>query len=90
MNRKVSGATQRLALNALVFFFSRILERPLRQIGPYKRPKKTKRLPTILSPDEMHNLLIRLAPTNRLMIRLMCDTWMRVMACVSLRLMDFD
>ncbi|MCU7842039.1 MAG: integron integrase [Candidatus Thiodiazotropha sp. (ex Troendleina suluensis)] len=90
INRKVSGATQGLALNALVFFFSRVLERPLGQIGPYKRPKKPKRLPTILSPNEIHNLLNRLAPTNRLMIRLMYGTGMRVMECVSVRLKDLD
>ncbi|MCU7797611.1 MAG: integron integrase [Candidatus Thiodiazotropha sp. (ex Myrtea spinifera)] len=90
INRKVSGATQGLALNALVFFFSRVLERPLGQIGPYKRPKKPGRLPTILSPDEIHNLLNGLTPTNRLMIRLMYGTGMRVMECVSVRLKDLD
>ncbi|MEL0584376.1 MAG: integron integrase [Candidatus Thiodiazotropha sp. (ex. Lucinoma kazani)] len=90
INRKVSGATQGLALNALVFFFSRILERPLGQIGPYKRPKKPRRLPTILSPDEMYNLLNKLEPKNRLMIRLMYGSGMRVMECVSVRLKDLD
>ncbi|MEW8663077.1 MAG: integron integrase [Candidatus Thiodiazotropha sp.] len=90
INRKVSGATQGLALNALVFFFSRVLERPLGRIGPYQRPKKPKRLPTILSPDEMQRLLGALEPTNRLMIRLMYGTGMRVMECVSVRLKDLD
>ncbi|MES9925250.1 MAG: integron integrase [Candidatus Thiodiazotropha endolucinida] len=90
INRKVSGATQGLALNALVFFFSRILEQPVGQIGPYQRPKKPKRLPTILSPDEIHRLLGALEPTNRLMIRLMYGTGMRVMECVSVRLKDLD
>ncbi len=50
LERKVSGATQAQALNALVFFFSRVLARPLGDIGPYMRPKKPKRLPTVLSP----------------------------------------
>ncbi|MCU7907119.1 MAG: phage integrase N-terminal SAM-like domain-containing protein [Candidatus Thiodiazotropha sp. (ex Epidulcina cf. delphinae)] len=44
IQRKVAGATQSQALNALVFFFSRVLERPLGEIGPFKRPKKPKRL----------------------------------------------
>jgi hypothetical protein len=39
INHKVSGATQAQALNALVFFFTRILEKPLGEIGPFKRPK---------------------------------------------------
>jgi integron integrase len=88
--RKVSGATQGLALNAIVFFFARVLEKPLGQIGPYKRPKKPKRLPTVLSPDEIHHLLGSLGPTNELMIRLMYGTGMRVLECVSVRLKDLD
>ena len=50
LQRKVSGATQAQALNALVFFFSRVLEKPLGELGPYKRQKKPKRIPTWLSP----------------------------------------
>ncbi|MEW8396313.1 MAG: phage integrase N-terminal SAM-like domain-containing protein, partial [Candidatus Thiodiazotropha sp.] len=57
INRKVSGVVQGLALNALVFFFSRVLESPLGRIGPYQRPKKPKILPTFLSPDEIQQLL---------------------------------
>ncbi|MCP3663513.1 MAG: integron integrase [Gammaproteobacteria bacterium] len=90
INRKVAGATQSQALNALVFFFSRVLEQPLGQIGPYKRPKKPTRLPTVLSPDEIQRLLGFLGPTNELMIRMMYGTGMRVMECVSVRLKDLD
>ncbi len=41
IKRKVAGATQAQALNALVFFFTRVLEQPLGEIGSFKRPKKT-------------------------------------------------
>ncbi len=51
LERKVSGATQAQVLNALEFLFSRVLERPLGDIGPYKRPKKPKRLPTVFKPS---------------------------------------
>ncbi|MES9905153.1 MAG: phage integrase N-terminal SAM-like domain-containing protein [Sedimenticola sp.] len=37
--RKVSGATQAQVLNAVVFFFVRVLELPLGEIGSFKRPK---------------------------------------------------
>lgn len=90
MNRKVSGSTQRQALNALVFFFARVLEKPLGQIGPYQRPKKPKRLPTVLSPKEIHSLFEALNGTNGLMIRLMYGTGMRVMECVKVRIKDLD
>ncbi len=52
VQRKVAGATQAQALNALVFFFSQVLKKPLGEIGPFKRPTRPRRLPTVLSPRE--------------------------------------
>ena len=90
LERKVSGATQALALNSVVFFFNRVLETPLGQIGPYKRPKKPQRLPTVLSPQEVNSLLKQVTGLNWLIIHLMYGTGMRVMECVRLRLLDLD
>ncbi len=90
LERKVAGATQAQALNALVFFFSRVMERPLGEIGPYKRPKKPKRIPSVLSPQELNSLLKQLTGINWLIIHLMYGTGMRVMECVRLRLLDLD
>ncbi len=90
IKRKVAGATQAQALNALVFFFARVLEQPLGEIGPFKRPKQPKRIPTVLSHREMESMLAHLRGMNGLMIHLMYGTGMRVMECVRLRIMDLD
>jgi integron integrase len=90
LKRKVAGATQGQALNALVFFFSRVLERPLGRIGPYERPKRPKRLPTVLSPSEVDSVFAFLRGMNGLMIRLMYGTGMQVTECVRLRVLDLD
>lgn len=90
LERKVSAGTQSLALNALVFFFLRVLEQPLGEIGPYKRPTKPKRLPTVLSTQEINSIFSQLSGVNRLMINLMYGTGMRVMECVRLRILDLD
>jgi integron integrase len=90
LKRKVSGATQGQALNALVFFFSRVLEKPLGDIGPFKRPKKPRRLPTVLSPQEVKSVLSNLTGMKRLMVNLMYGSGMRVMESVRLRIMDLD
>jgi integron integrase len=90
LERKVSGATQALALNAIVFLFSRVLDKPLGEIGPYRRPKKPRRIPTVLSPQEVHSLLKQVTGLNWLIIHLMYGTGMRVMECVRLRLLDLD
>jgi integron integrase len=90
IKRKVAGATQAQALNALVFFFARVLEQPLGEIGPFKRPKKAKRLPTVLSQNEMKSILFHLRGMTGLMVHLMYGTGLRVTECVSLRILDLD
>lgn len=90
IKRKVAGATQSLALNALVFFYARVLEQPLGEIGSFKRPKQPKRLPTVLSTNELTAIFSHLNGMNGLMIRLMYGTGMRVMECVRLRILDID
>ncbi|MCU7875771.1 MAG: site-specific integrase, partial [Candidatus Thiodiazotropha sp. (ex Lucinoma borealis)] len=90
IKRKVAGATQAQALNALVFFFARTLEQPLGEIGPFKRPKQPKRIPTVLSPKEVESFFTHLYGVSGLMIRLMYGTGMRVMECLRLRIMDLD
>ncbi|MFC1684142.1 integron integrase [Pseudomonadota bacterium] len=90
VRRKVAGATQAQALNALVFFFARVLEQPLGEIGPFKRPKKPKRIPTVLSPSEIEQILSRIDGVKGLMCRLMYGTGMRVMECAHLRILDLD
>ena len=90
LKRNVAGATQAQALNALVFFYSRVLEQPLGEIGPFKRPKKPRRVPTVLSPSEITALFESIHGMNGLMIRLMYGTGMRVSECVGLRILDLD
>jgi integron integrase len=90
VQRKVAGATQAQALNAIVFFFAKVLEKPLGEIGPFKRPKKPKRIPTVLNPGEIQSLFSQLHGMHSLMIRLMYGTGMRVMECVRLRILDLD
>lgn len=90
VQRNVAGATQSQALNALVFFFAKVLEKPLGQIGPFKRPKRPRYIPTVLSPLEVKQLLSYTEGTTGLMLRLMYGTGMRVMECVRLRILDLD
>lgn len=90
VKRKVAVATQSQALNALVFFFARVLEQPLGEIGPFKRPKRPRRLPVVLSVDEVQMLFRYTRGQNGLMIRLMYGTGMRLMECVRLRVLDVD
>ena len=47
--RDVAAATQNQALNALVFLYSKVLERPLGDIPGIVRAKRPRRLPVVLT-----------------------------------------
>jgi len=88
--RRVAASTQRQALNALVFLYQEVMGREIRDIGEYARPKRPKRLPVVLSREEINRLLERLTGTYALMGGLLYGTGMRLMECVRLRVADVD
>jgi len=46
--RQISASTQNQALNALVFLYENVLEKPLGDIGGFTRAKRPERLPVVL------------------------------------------
>ncbi len=48
VDRKVSASTQNQALNALVFLYKAVLERPLGDVGGVVRVRRPQRLPVVL------------------------------------------
>lgn len=90
VQRKVSAATQAQGLNALVFFFARVLEQPLGEIGPFKRSSRPVRVPTVLSPGEVSSIFAEITGVMQLIVRLMYGTGMRVAECIRLRVLDVD
>jgi len=86
---RASTSTLNLAISALRFFFSVILGRPL--LDGRKRPKDSRRLPLVLSKNEIDRLLD--APLNlkhRLLLTLCYSAGLRVSEVVSLSLSDID
>lgn len=90
VRRNVSASTQNQALNALVFFYKQVMKRPLGELGDVVRAKRPKRLPVVLSTDEVNQLLSSLIGKHHLMAALMYGTGMRLMECVRLRVQDID
>ncbi len=89
VHRNVSASTQSLALTALVFFFSEVLDKPLGDMG-FARAKRPRRLPVVLTKDEVRRLLAEMSGLTGLMAGLMYGTGMRLMECVRLRVKDID
>lgn len=88
--RNVAAATQNQALSALLFLYREVLEVELPWLDHLTRAKKPRRLPVVLSRQEVDRLLGHLSGTHALMGRLMYGTGMRLMECVRLRVKDVD
>jgi integrase len=54
------------------------------------RARRAKRLPTVLTSDEVRSILARMDGEHALVARLMYGTGMRVTECLSLRVKDLD
>jgi integron integrase len=85
---KVAASTQNQALNALVFFYQKVLHIELGEFSA-ERARRPDRLPVVLTKAETANLLAAMKPgTIGLMARLLYGTGMRLMECVRLRVKD--
>lgn len=90
VNRTVSASTQNQALNALVFMYREVVRRDPGEFGEFDRARRSKRLPTVLTKDEVKRVLAHLKGIYRLMARLRYGAGMRLMECVRLRIKDID
>lgn len=88
--RQVAAATQNLALNAIVFLYARVLERPLGDIGETIRAKRPPRLPVVLSHQEAMAIIGQLAAPYDLLASLMYGAGLRVVEASRLRVKDID
>lgn len=90
VNRKVAASTQNLALNALVFLYTHVLEQPLGDIGKTARAKQPQRLPVVLTKTEVRGLLAHLNGIHWLVACLLYGSGLRLMEAMRLRVKDLD
>ena len=87
---KVSASTQRQALNAIVFLYRDVLNRPIQgQIAPL-RAKRHGRVPVVMTREEVRRVLREMQGTHLLMAKLLYGGGLRLMECVRLRVQDLD
>lgn len=90
VKRKVALATQKAALNALVFLYREVLLMDVEGALPFTRARPKRRMPVVLSRREVSGLLAKVTGQSGLMAALMYGTGMRLMECVRLRVQDVD
>jgi len=58
--RQVAASTQNQALNAIVFLYRDVLKKSLGDFGKFERARRQRRLPVVLTRDEVAIILSRL------------------------------
>jgi integron integrase len=87
---KVSASTQNQALSALLFLYRHVLGREVGDLGEVIRARRPKRLPVVMTREEVRALLSHLQGDKWLMASLMYGAGLRLMECLRLRVQDLD
>jgi integron integrase len=90
VNGKVAASTQNQAKAALLFLYKEVLAVDLPWLDNVEQAKTPKRLPVVLSREEVQAILARLNGTPHLIASLLYGTGMRIMECLRLRVQDVD
>jgi len=87
---RVSPSTQNQALAALLFLYRDVLRVQLGQPRDYLRALRPRRLPIVLSRDEVRALLAELGGQERLVATLLYGGGLRLLEALRLRVHDLD
>jgi integron integrase len=87
---KVAAATQNQALSAILFLYRAVLGRELEGLDAAVRASAPRRLPVVLTREEVRTLLDHLAGAHRIMATLLYGSGLRLRECLGLRVRDVD
>jgi integron integrase len=87
---RVAASTQNQALAALLFLYREVLGIELPWMTEIRRAKRPRRLPTVLSREEVSALLGELSGVSWLMASLLYGSGLRLLECLRLRVQDLN
>ncbi|HVT02808.1 MAG TPA: integron integrase [Thermoanaerobaculia bacterium] len=90
VERNVSASTQGQALSAILFLYRRVLQEEIADLGDIVRASKPRRIPVVLTPDEVRRLIAAMKGTPRLVAALLYGSGIRLMESLRLRVQDLD
>ncbi|WP_445322930.1 phage integrase N-terminal SAM-like domain-containing protein [Ramlibacter sp. AN1133] len=88
--RRVSTSTHKQALSAILFLYREVLTQELPWLEEIGRPAQRKRIPAVLTKEEITTVLTLLGGQERLLAQLLYGTGMRLMEGLTLRVKDLD
>ena len=86
----VSASTQNQALNAILFLYRHVLRKDIGYVDGVVRANRPKRLPTVLTRQEVKSIFGCLDSSDWLMAMLLYGAGLRLMQCLQLRVKDID
>ncbi len=90
VERQVGASTQNQAFNALLFFYRHGLHRETVSIEGALRARRGRRLPVVLTKQEVLRLLDQLEGVFRIMAQILYGCGLRLSECLRLRVKDID
>jgi len=87
---KVSSSTQNQALSAILFLYRHIIGREVGRIGDVIRAQRPRRLPVVMSREEVKLVISYLYGEKKIIATLLYGSGMRLMECLRLRVQDID
>lgn len=90
VDRCVSSSTQSQALSGILFLYRDVLDMDIGWVSDVERSKKPKKLPVVLSRDEVKSVLRHMRGATLLMASLMYGSGLRLSECMNLRVKELD
>jgi integron integrase len=87
---RVAASTQNQAKSALLFLYKEVLAAELPWLDRVEPAKAPRRLPVVLTRDEVRAILDRLSGSHALIGLLLYGSGLRIMECLRLRVKDID
>lgn len=90
VERQVSASTQNQAKAAILYLYKQVLGIDLPWLAEVVQAKRPRRLPVVLTPAEMRELLLHVEGTAGLIVQLLYGTGMRLLEALRLRVKDVE
>jgi integron integrase len=90
LDLKVSASTQNQAMQALLFLYRDVLQLDLPNLTEVARATKPRRLPVVLTHDEVRRVFTHLGGRARLVVGLLYGSGLRLNEALNVRVKDMD
>jgi integron integrase len=88
--RRIAASTHRQALSALLFLYTKVLQAQLPWLDAIGRPQAPRRLPVVLTVDEVQRVMQAMSGEMQLLAALLYGTGLRLLEGLRLRVKDVD